>query len=52
MQRTDDGLVVELGTAGRAEALAALVEAGVAVDQFTPRRRLEDAFLALVGENS
>jgi ABC-2 type transport system ATP-binding protein len=28
------------------------VEAGVEVDQFTPRRRLEDAFLALVGESS
>jgi ABC-2 type transport system ATP-binding protein len=52
VQRTDDGLVVELGTAGRAEALAALVGAGIAVDQFTPRRRLEDAFLALVGENA
>ena len=24
---------------------------GIAVDQFTPRRRLEDAFLALVGES-
>ncbi len=48
---TDDGLVADLGTVPRAEALRALVEAGIAVDQFTPRRRLEDAFLALVGES-
>ncbi|MFI9814409.1 alpha/beta fold hydrolase [Saccharothrix variisporea] len=34
----------------RAEALQALVAAGVAVDQAGPRRRLEDAFLELVGE--
>ncbi|TDV42662.1 alpha/beta fold hydrolase [Actinophytocola oryzae] len=35
----------------RAEALAKLVGAGVAVEQAGPRRRLEDAFLALVGES-
>ncbi|MDQ2588493.1 alpha/beta fold hydrolase [Saccharothrix yanglingensis] len=34
----------------RASALEALVAAGVAVDQAGPRRRLEDAFLELVGE--
>ncbi|WP_246108049.1 alpha/beta fold hydrolase [Saccharothrix saharensis] len=34
----------------RASALQALVAAGVAVDQAGPRRRLEDAFLELVGE--
>lgn len=34
----------------RAEALQALVAAGVSVDQAGPRRRLEDAFLELVGE--
>ncbi len=49
--RTDDGLVAELGGVPREVALRALVEAGIAVDQFTPRRRLEDAFLALVGES-
>jgi ABC-2 type transport system ATP-binding protein len=49
--RTDEGLVAELDGTGRAAALQALVDAGVGVDQFTPRRRLEDAFLALVGEN-
>jgi ABC-2 type transport system ATP-binding protein len=52
VERTDDGLVVELGGVGRAEALAALVTAGVGVSRFTPRRHLEDAFLALVGEQS
>jgi ABC-2 type transport system ATP-binding protein len=52
VERTDDGLVVELGGISRAEALAALVDAGVGVAQFTPRRHLEDAFLALVGEAS
>ncbi|MPZ82973.1 MAG: alpha/beta fold hydrolase [Actinophytocola sp.] len=36
----------------RAEALATLVRAGVAVQQAGPRRRLEDAFLQLVGEES
>ncbi|ONI70978.1 ABC transporter ATP-binding protein [Actinosynnema sp. ALI-1.44] len=35
----------------RAKALGALVAAGVAVEQAGPRRRLEDAFLELVGEN-
>ena len=49
---TDEGLVADLDGTSRARALQALVEAGVAVDQFTPRRRLEDAFLALVGETS
>jgi ABC-2 type transport system ATP-binding protein len=49
-ERTDDGLVAELDGASRAAALSALIESGIAVEQFTPRRRLEDAFLALVGE--
>ncbi|MET0235881.1 MAG: alpha/beta fold hydrolase [Kibdelosporangium sp.] len=35
----------------RSDALSALVRAGVAVEQAGPRRRLEDAFLDLVGEN-
>ncbi|WP_245753460.1 alpha/beta fold hydrolase [Geodermatophilus ruber] len=51
VERTDEGLVAELDGTSRARALQALVEAGVAVDAFTPRRRLEDAFLALVGES-
>jgi ABC-2 type transport system ATP-binding protein len=50
--RTDEGLVADLDGFGRAAALQALVKAGIAVDQFTPRRRLEDAFLSLVGESS
>jgi ABC-2 type transport system ATP-binding protein len=49
---TDEGLVAELDGYGRAAALQALVGAGIGVDQFTPRRRLEDAFLSLVGEGS
>ncbi|MFE0023114.1 alpha/beta fold hydrolase [Amycolatopsis sp. NPDC059021] len=36
----------------RAEAVALLVRAGVAVEQAGPRRRLEDAFLQLVTEES
>jgi ABC-2 type transport system ATP-binding protein len=36
----------------RADAVATLVNAGVAVEQAGPRRRLEDAFLQLVGEDS
>jgi ABC-2 type transport system ATP-binding protein len=51
VERTDDGLVAELDGVGRADALAALVAAGIGVEQFTPRRHLEDAFLALVGES-
>jgi ABC-2 type transport system ATP-binding protein len=49
-ERTDEGLTAELDGARRADVLQALVAAGISVDQFTPRRRLEDAFLALVGE--
>ncbi|MGY1634724.1 alpha/beta fold hydrolase [Geodermatophilus sp. SYSU D01186] len=49
--RTDEGLVAELDGTSRARALQALVAEGIEVDQFTPRRRLEDAFLALVGES-
>lgn len=45
-------LIVELGEIGRAEAIASLVQAGVAIDRVTPRRRLEDAFLALVGTST
>jgi ABC-2 type transport system ATP-binding protein len=45
-------LVVDLGDVARTEAVAALVRAGVGVDRVAPRRRLEDAFLALVGEST
>ena len=49
-----DGPLVHADLDGlpRAEALATLVGAGVAVEQAGPRRRLEDAFLQLVGEES
>jgi ABC-2 type transport system ATP-binding protein len=43
------GLVVDLDGTPRAEVVAALVNAGIGVDRVVPRRRLEDAFLALVG---
>ena len=36
----------------RTEVVAALVRAGVGVDRVVPRRRLEDAFLTLVGGDS
>jgi ABC-2 type transport system ATP-binding protein len=42
-------LVVDLDGAPRADMVAALVGAGVGVEKVVPRRRLEDAFLALVG---
>ena len=46
---TGDGLVVDMDGTPRSEVVAALVRAGVGVDRVAPRRRLEDAFLALVG---
>jgi ABC-2 type transport system ATP-binding protein len=51
VDRTDDGVLVDLDGTSRATALQALVTSGIGVEQFTPRRRLEDAFLALVGES-
>jgi ABC-2 type transport system ATP-binding protein len=45
-------LVVDINGTARSEVVAELVRAGVGVDRVMPRRRLEDAFLALVGENS
>jgi ABC-2 type transport system ATP-binding protein len=46
------GLVVDMNGTARSEMVAELVRAGVGVDRVVPRRRLEDAFLALVGDNS
>jgi ABC-2 type transport system ATP-binding protein len=46
------GLVVDLDGMKRTDVVAALVNAGVGVDRVVPRRRLEDAFLALVGGDS
>jgi ABC-2 type transport system ATP-binding protein len=48
----DGGLVVDVNGTARSEVVAELVRAGVGVDRVVPRRRLEDAFLALVGDNS
>ncbi|HEX6500679.1 MAG TPA: alpha/beta fold hydrolase [Micromonosporaceae bacterium] len=45
----NDRLVVDLDGTPRADVVAALVKAGVGVDRVVPRRRLEDAFLSLVG---
>ena len=42
-------LVADLNGTPRGTVVAALVEAGVGVERVMPRRRLEDAFLALVG---
>ncbi|MCO1579877.1 alpha/beta fold hydrolase [Crossiella sp. SN42] len=42
----------DLGALPRSVAVNALVHAGVAVEQVGPRRRLEDAFLQLVGEET
>ncbi|MEJ2869433.1 alpha/beta fold hydrolase [Actinomycetospora sp. OC33-EN08] len=50
----DDVVIAESGSteAERAEVVRVLVEAGVAVAGVGPRRRLEDAFLALIGEEN
>ena len=52
---TPDGansLIVDMNGTPRSDVVASLVRAGVGVDRVVPRRRLEDAFLALVGDNS
>jgi ABC-2 type transport system ATP-binding protein len=46
----EDAVHASLNGVPRSAALTALVAAGVAVDQAGPRRKLEDAFLELVGE--
>jgi ABC-2 type transport system ATP-binding protein len=43
------GLVVDADGVPRSDLVAALVSAGIGVDRVAPRRRLEDAFLTLVG---
>ena len=42
-------LVVEVAGAPRSDLVQALVTAGIGVEKVVPKRRLEDAFLALVG---
>jgi ABC-2 type transport system ATP-binding protein len=46
------GLSVELDGAARSTLVAALVNAGVAVETVTARHQLEDAFLGLVGRHT
>jgi len=48
---TDTGLVLRLTGTPRGDLVRALVEAGLQVDRVTPQRGLEEAFLALVGED-
>jgi ABC-2 type transport system ATP-binding protein len=50
VQREVSGLTVDVDGLSRPELVAALVHAGVGVQTVTARRRLEDAFLGLVGE--
>lgn len=51
--RTDDGLVVRLDADGSAQRLVAeLVRLEVPVSSVGPHRRLEDAFLTLIGESA
>ncbi|MFC5138607.1 alpha/beta fold hydrolase [Actinomycetospora rhizophila] len=45
-----DVVLVDLGDVDRAQVVRSLVEAGFDVRGVGPRRRLEDAFLALIGE--
>ncbi|GGM31027.1 ABC transporter ATP-binding protein [Micromonospora sonchi] len=52
LEDADGQLVVDTDGTARSEVVAELVRAGVGVNRVVPRRRLEDAFLALVGENS
>ncbi len=47
---SDDVVVVDLRDTDRAVVVRAIVESGVDVAAVGPRRRLEDAFLALIGE--
>ncbi|NJQ02583.1 alpha/beta fold hydrolase [Streptomyces zingiberis] len=46
---TEDGLLVRLDGMTSAQLLAELVRLGIPVDRVGPHRRLEDAFLTLIG---
>jgi ABC-2 type transport system ATP-binding protein len=46
------GVLVRINGSGPAAVVASLVAAGVPVERVVPHRRLEDAFLALIGEGS
>jgi ABC-2 type transport system ATP-binding protein len=45
------GVVLDLDGTARSDVVRTLVGAGVGVERLAPRRRLEDVFLALVGED-
>ncbi|WP_028935940.1 alpha/beta fold hydrolase [Pseudonocardia spinosispora] len=47
----DEAVYADLNGTARADVVGRLVRAGVAVESVGPRRRLEDAFLQLVGED-
>ncbi|MFG2828580.1 alpha/beta fold hydrolase [Streptomyces sp. NPDC048434] len=47
--RAEGGLLVRLGDATPTQLLTELLRLGVAVDRIGPHRRLEDAFLTLIG---
>jgi ABC-2 type transport system ATP-binding protein len=49
VELTENGVQADLGTVPAAQAVAALVMAGVAVTSAAPRNRLEDVFLTLIG---
>jgi ABC-2 type transport system ATP-binding protein len=46
------GLAVEVDGIARSELVAALVHAGIAVETVTATRRLEDAFMGILGEET
>jgi ABC-2 type transport system ATP-binding protein len=48
----DPGVLVKINGSQPSAVVAALVTGGVAVERVAPHRRLEDAFLALIGEDS
>jgi ABC-2 type transport system ATP-binding protein len=48
----EPGVLVRIDGSAPSAVVAALVTGGVAVGRVTPHRRLEDAFLALIGEDS
>jgi ABC-2 type transport system ATP-binding protein len=51
-EKDASGVLVRLNGSAPSAVVAALVAAGVPVDRVTPHRRLEQAFLALIGEAS
>ena len=50
-RRYDHGVLVKINGSAPSAIVAALVAGGVAVERVMPHRRLEDAFLALIGED-